>query len=136
MNISMNVASLILICLLVGCTESSKEAYFESNYDKLNTAIKIFYIDCDRYPSDLQELNERERGCENWRERKYGHLELQDAWGRDFQYQHPPKNRKENSGLYLYNYDLYSSGQDGVLGTDDDIGTWLNPKKWRDFYNK
>lgn len=42
---------------------------------------------------------------------------LLDPWGNEYQYQRPGK--KDQGG-----FDLYSSGEDGVAGTEDDIGNW------------
>jgi len=42
-----------------------------------------------------------------------------DPWGMEYHYEYPGKHNPKS-------YDLYSSGPDRQVGTDDDIGNWEN----------
>ena len=42
---------------------------------------------------------------------------LNDPWGRPYQYRYPGKYNTDS-------YDIFSIGQDGKEGTEDDIGNW------------
>lgn len=45
---------------------------------------------------------------------------LKDSWGRPFHYRIPGEHNPDS-------YDLWSSGDDGIEGTADDIGNWEKP---------
>jgi general secretion pathway protein G len=47
--------------------------------------------------------------------------ETLDPWGHPYQYHNPGKHNPNK-------YDVYSMGEDGLDGTDDDIGNWPDPK--------
>jgi general secretion pathway protein G len=42
-----------------------------------------------------------------------------DPWGMEYHYEYPGKHNPKS-------YDVYSSGPDRTVGTDDDIGNWEN----------
>jgi len=44
-----------------------------------------------------------------------------DPWGNDYHYEQPGKHNPDS-------YDLYSSGKDRTVGTEDDIGNWEEKK--------
>ena len=44
--------------------------------------------------------------------------EMLDPWGNPYQYRFPAVNSKKDK------YDIWSIGEDGENGTDDDIGNW------------
>lgn len=81
-------------------------------------ALKLYAIDhLGEYPSEregLQALIEPPRGkSPNWRG-PYLDSFPKDSWGKPLTYRFPGKTN--SSG-----YDILSSGQDGVIGTSDDI---------------
>ena len=47
--------------------------------------------------------------------------EVVDPWGHPYKYQNPGKHNPDG-------YDIYSTGEDGQDGTDDDIGNWSTAK--------
>jgi general secretion pathway protein G len=47
--------------------------------------------------------------------------ETLDPWGHHYQYTNPGKRNPDK-------YDIYSMGEDGLPGTDDDIGNWPEAK--------
>lgn len=69
----------------------------------------------------LKALVEQPSGKTRW---KGPYLEkasqLQDPWGRPYQYRYPGEKNKGG-------FDVWSNGQDGQPGTADDIGNW-DPK--------
>jgi general secretion pathway protein G len=54
---------------------------------------------------------------DNWR--KVMDEEVVDPWGHPYQYQVPGKHNPDS-------YDVFSLGQSGQLGADDNIGNWSN----------
>jgi general secretion pathway protein G len=47
--------------------------------------------------------------------------EVKDPWGRSYKYVNPGKHNTDG-------YDVYSTGQDGQDGAEDNIGNWSTPK--------
>lgn len=84
----------------------------------LGNALKMFEIDCGRYPTTaegLQALIKKPEKSAGWKgpylEEKF---DLKDPWGNPFVYRSPSKIDPDG-------YDLISCGPDGQEGTSDDI---------------
>ncbi len=86
------------------------------------TALDAFRMDLGDYPYTAQGLQallvapadvEASRG--NW---PYMEKDVRDPWGRPYQYMYPGQNNPTGGP------DIWSMGQDGVSGTEDDIGNW------------
>lgn len=85
------------------------------------TGLAAFEMDNDHYPqgrNGLLELVQRPRDAKNWRGPYLEGPIPQDRWGHDFIYECPGKHNPEG-------YDIASMGPDGILGTQDDITSWL-----------
>ncbi|MBI3854306.1 MAG: type II secretion system major pseudopilin GspG [Planctomycetes bacterium] len=88
------------------------------------TALDANVIDNGRYPTTdqgLQALVIRPEGAQAPRNWKGPYIQVVDApndpWGRPFRYVNPGSQRPPL-------FDLYSLGEDGQEGTDDDIGAF------------
>lgn len=84
------------------------------------TALSAFELDNDHFPKGrdgLLELIRRPAEAKNWHGPYLDGGIPKDPWGRDYIYESPGKHNTEA-------YDIASTGPDGVLGTDDDIGSW------------
>lgn len=77
--------------------------------------LDAFEMDIGRYPQELKELVEKPAGVENWNGPYLKKLP-KDPWGREYNYRAPGEHNND--------YDLYSSGKDGVAGNEDDIVNW------------
>ena len=110
----------------MGRPEEAKQLKAKMQIESLETALKLYKLDNDIYPTTEQGLialvEEPETGIlpKNWR--KGGYLEKgkvpQDPWGNDFLYISP--------GVHG-DYEIISYGADGVPGGDDqykDINSW------------
>ena len=92
-------------------------------FDLIDNAMKQFYLDLQRWPTEeeglavlwRQDALEDEEEYERWRG-PYLELPLtEDQWGYELIYRYPGEIRGETY------YDLVSVGPDGEEGTDDDI---------------
>lgn len=85
----------------------------------ISQAIKMFHLNCGRYPVKLTELIERPKYVADTWQGPY--LEdagaLVDPWGKPFSYRSP--TLKSDRG-----YDLWSAGKNGKFGDGDDICSW------------
>lgn len=92
-----------------------------SDLTALENAIETYYLDNGRYPTTEQGLDALieaphiDPRPRNYPEGGYIRRLPSDPWGNAYQLVSPG-----NYGRY----DIFSAGQDGVVGTDDDIGTW------------
>ena len=78
------------------------------------SALDIYELDNDRYPSSLGALQSNSGGSNNW-SGPYIKRKPIDPWGNEYQYRFPSSHDME--------YDLYSLGPDGVE-SDVDITNW------------
>jgi general secretion pathway protein G len=86
------------------------------------TALTTYEMDNGTFPSTragLQDLVNRPTDAPNW---KGPYLDPpyvpKDPWKHDYLYEFPGRNNPAS-------YDLSSAGPDGILGTEDDICSWL-----------
>lgn len=120
---------LLVLMATTSCANESKIADYELSFIKIDTALKLYFLDCGLYPSKLSLLNSATE-CDDWKNRKHPKLKLQDKWGMEYKYHYPPKISKSD-----VRYELFTYGEDGVEGTNDDIANWLDPAVWRLYYN-
>jgi len=83
------------------------------------TALASFEIDNGLYPqgrNGLLELMQPPAYARSWHG-PYLEALPKDPWGHDYLYDCPGRHNPDS-------YDLLSPGQDGLLGTDDDITNW------------
>jgi general secretion pathway protein G len=104
---------------LVGRSEeariSAAKADIEAN---ISLALDLFEMGVGRFPTTeegLAALRSDPSSLPGWKG-PYLKKEPKDPWGKPYIYQSP--------GTHNLDYDLYSSGPNGVEGDDDDIGNW------------
>jgi len=89
----------------------------------LNTALEAYRLDLGQYPGTAQGLAPLSTGPAGSPEKDRwngpylkGPVPL-DPWGRPYRYLSPGKHHPQG-------FDLWSVGQDGIDGTEDDLGNW------------
>jgi len=89
---------------------------------QLRTALASFEMENGHFPNargGLQDLVKRPSDAPSW---NGPYLDPpfvpKDAWHNEFLYECPGRNNPSS-------YDLSSAGPDGILGTEDDITSWL-----------
>jgi general secretion pathway protein G len=88
----------------------------------LRTALITFEMDTGHFPGNrggLDELIQRPSDAPDWHGPYLDPPYIpKDGWHHDFAYVAPGRYNPDS-------YDLSSPGRDGILGTDDDITSWL-----------
>jgi general secretion pathway protein G len=122
----------VLLVLVIICILGSLAVGMFSNTQKLalqrqakgqiglfKTPIDTYNMDLNGYPPDLEALRTPPSGLANEHKWNGPYIEElpDDPWGRPYQFVYPGKMRPDS-------YDLFSLGEDGQEGTDDDIGNW------------
>lgn len=104
---------------LAGRGEQARSAAAEADIRaNIATALKLYELDNGRFPSTeegLGALLNKPAPATNWNG-PYLEKKPIDPWGREYKYKSPGEHR-------TYDYDLYSSGRDGVESADD-IKNW------------
>ncbi len=114
--IILGLLAALVVGNFVGTTDRGKVVQTKANLKTLHNAVKQFYMDCGRWPSEdvgLEELIEQPPDVENWQ--PDGYLDTtevpKDAWGRDFYYERYPESGKP--------FVIISWGADGQEGGED-----------------
>ena len=95
-----------------GRTQDARYSRALSDIKQLETAVDAFALDNnDRYPASLDELIGGKRD--------YLRDPAKDPWGNPYEYLQPGQQHKRT-------YDIFSRGEDGTAGTDDDVAPWLD----------
>jgi general secretion pathway protein G len=91
----------------------------KSNVAPVRTAIDLYKLDMNKYPTKLSDLWEKPSDATQGDKWNGPYLEKlkPDPWGNEYQY---TAQGKKNTNKY----DFWSNGPDGQTGTDDDIGNW------------
>ncbi len=117
----------IVVVRVTGVMGESKEKIAKVQIASLETALKHYYLDNNRYPTTEQGLEalirppEIEPLASNWRQGGYlekGRLP-DDPWGNPYRYLSP--------GVHNTDFDLWSTGadgEDGGEGENADITNW------------
>jgi general secretion pathway protein G len=101
---------------LVGRAEKAKKKVAKAAVEaNIPAALDLYELDVGEYPQRLEELIQPPSGIEDW-DGPYLKKMPSDPWGRPYQYKYPGEHNND--------YDLASSGRDGILGSDDDITNW------------
>lgn len=107
---------------LMGIPDRMKIKIVEADMQRLDTALKLFRLENDSYPSALGVLLKVPDAVKG-RKEAYLEKEPRDPWGEWYQYKFP-------GARSIVGYDLYSMGpnknDDG--GEGDDIGNWQSAK--------
>ena len=104
---------------LAGVTDQGKKTRVKADIGVIRTALVRYQIDAGSYPSTevgLRALVENPGNVKNWTPAL--DEPLVDPWQNEYGYRYPPKNNKPGKP------DIFSKGEDGLEGTEDDIGNW------------
>jgi general secretion pathway protein G len=111
----------VVVRNFVGQTERAKVTTTKASLKQLASAVRQFYMDNNRYPTEdvgLLELVEQPSDVLNWP--MGGYLETTevpvDAWGRDYIFEMYPE-----SGMPFVIISLGADGQEGGEGYDADL---------------
>lgn len=122
---------LALLALLIGFGVANADKLFQGNQEQIvsmkvkesfNSVLFKYRADTGRYPTTEQGLRSLlEKPADDkgrWRGPYINKADdLLDPWGNELKYRYPGT---KNVG----SYDLYSVGEDGQDGSEDDIGNW------------
>ena len=118
------VLAVVVVPKFTGRSQQAKVSAAMTDISRMQLAIGMFEIDCDRYPTTteglkalLEEPTDLDEG--DW---KGPYLERErgtpvDPWKNPYAYERPGRNNPRG-------YDLYSYGPDKKQGGGDDIGNW------------
>ena len=103
---------------LTGRTEQARATAAQADINaNIATALKLYELDNGSFPTSEEGLNAllaKSSSATNWRG-PYLEKKPFDPWGREYKYKSPGDHRAD--------YDLYSSGKDGVESADD-VKNW------------
>jgi general secretion pathway protein G len=104
---------------LIGRSEEAKERIASADIRTLQTQLKLFRLDNDRFPNNSEGLNallRKPAGAQGW-STPYIEEEAIDPWNHPYKYRYPATRSTSE-------FDVYSVGLDGNDGSEDDIGNW------------
>lgn len=117
------VLAALVVPRITGIGRGAKEDTARQGISNIKSALKMFEINCDRFPTTeegLQALVEAPGNLPGW---KGSYLDPPmvplDPWRNPYQYRCP--------GQHSNDFDLYSYGMDGQDGGGDDIDNWSQP---------
>jgi general secretion pathway protein G len=112
-----------IIPQFIGTTHDAKVSTTKANVAELESAVRRFYVNMDRYPTadeGLKILVEAPTGEEKKWRGPYVNQVRADPWGNPFQYRVPGIHHPAT-------FDIWSRGADGADGGEGeaiDIGNW------------
>ncbi|MBI4355515.1 MAG: type II secretion system major pseudopilin GspG [Candidatus Omnitrophica bacterium] len=119
--IIIGVLAAMVVPRLARRTEQAKVARAKADIDaNLSIAIDLFELDNGRYPTTqegIQALAQAPPGMETWQGPYLKKALPVDPWGKPYVYRAPGEHNTND-------YDLFSTGPDGVEGGGDDIANW------------
>ncbi len=118
--IILGVLSAMVMPRLAGRTEEAKISAAKVDvHTNIALALDLFELDVGRYPTTEEGLEALRKNSSNIAEWKgpYMKRDPKDPWNRSYLYAEPATYSDND-------YDLYSAGQNGIDGDDDDIKNW------------
>ena len=114
--IIISVLAAMLIPRLAGRAEKARRAVAKAEVESnLPSALDLYEMDTGNYPEKLEDLVTAPAGVDSW-DGPYVKKMPKDPWDNTYYYKSP--------GEHSEDYDLASSGRDGVFDTEDDIKSW------------
>lgn len=104
---------------LIGRSEEAKKRIASADIRTLQTQLKLFRLDNDRFPNNSEGINallRKPAGAQGW-SAPYIEKEAVDPWNQPYKYRYPATRSSSE-------FDVYSVGPDGDDGSEDDIGNW------------
>lgn len=111
---------------LTGKSKKAKIAATQAQLRNVRMALAEYELNVGEFPTTSQGLKALIERPSEIDEDVWGESYLdtnsipKDAWGREFQYRCPGEHSKD--------YDLWSTGADGLDNTEDDITSWVVEK--------
>jgi general secretion pathway protein G len=99
--------------------KTSQESAALSQIRSFESALKVFRLDCGRYPTKAEGLDALVRkpsGCRAWRPILAVPQIPKDPWSKPYEYFEP--------GEHGQDVEVASAGPDGSLGSTDDLVSW------------
>lgn len=109
----------LAVNVFTGTQDKASVNAAKSNVPLVRTAIDMYRLDMNKYPSKLADLWEQPSdttASDKWAGPYMEQLKP-DPWGNEYQY---TAEGKKNASKY----DFWSNGPDGQSGSEDDIGNW------------
>ncbi len=110
-----------VILMTKGYIDTAKETRVQSDIDKIMSALQMYEARNLRMPTTDQGLKAlaEKPTTEPIPERWTTLMEEvpKDPWGQDYKYKNPGTKSKKG-------YDVWTVGQDGIDGNEDDLGNW------------
>ncbi|MFH0827378.1 MAG: type II secretion system major pseudopilin GspG [Candidatus Omnitrophota bacterium] len=117
--IIIGVLAAMVMPRLVGRSEQARVAAAKADIEaNIALALDMFEMDTGRFPSNeegLAALRTNPASLPDWKG-PYLKKDPKDPWGKLYFYKFP--------GTHSNDYDLYSSGPNGLEADNDDIGNW------------
>ncbi len=112
----------IVIPKMVGRGKQAKVTAAQTQISNFELALDSFEVDNGYYPKSggLNDLVEAPANATGWKGPYLKNIPV-DPWGNAYIYEYPGKHTQNG-------YDIVSGGEDGRVGTDDDLTNW-NTKK-------
>ena len=121
---------LLIISMLIGVVAANMDRIVGSSelqttgvkVDSLKSHLFAYRSLAGSYPTQAQGLlalhqEPKDPKPKMWTQTVGKMEDLNDVWGRPFQYRHPGKRNPSS-------FDIWSMGPDGISDNDDDIGNW------------
>lgn len=116
--IIIGVLAAMVMPRLVGQTQEARIARGNADIASISMALDMFELHNGHFPPSeegLKYLRENIGSLSSWKG-PYLKKDPKDPWGKPYLYKTP--------GTHNNDYDLYSSGPNGIEGDSDDIGNW------------
>jgi len=113
--IIIGVLAAMVMPRLVGQTQEARIARCNADIASISMALDMFELHNGRFPEKLDDLRTNPGSLSSWKG-PYLKKDPKDPWGKAYLYKIP--------GTHNNDYDLFSSGPNGIEGDTDDIGNW------------
>jgi general secretion pathway protein G len=116
------VLAALIVPRIIGRQEDAKRAKAASDIASLRSALDLFRMDNDRYPSmeeGLQALREAPSDARNWRGPYLERPVPPDPWGNPYVYEWPGPDGEQSFTLLSYGPDGQPSEDDITEGYDE-----------------
>jgi general secretion pathway protein G len=114
--IIIGVLAAMVMPRLVGRSEEARVSAAKADINSsIPLALDMFEMHVGHYPGSFDELMQKGSNPDSWKG-PYLKKPPKDPWGKDYFYKSP--------GAHNNDYDLYSSGPNGVEGDNDDVTNW------------
>jgi general secretion pathway protein G len=115
--IILGILAAMVVPRLTGRSDEARRSVAKADLESnLALGIDLYEADVGEFPASLDDLSTAPSGVTNWKG-PYLKKKPVDPWGRAYLYKYPGEHNTED-------YDLSSSGKDGIEGNEDDVTNW------------